>query len=97
MELRRAAGSRGARSTDQKLGGDGRATVASSMESMRVRPQNVMHTICPTPHFVSFAQAAPSRGADLTLVWRELAGMVAIGPVYYAIARGQFRRVTFGG
>jgi ABC-2 type transport system permease protein len=56
-----------------------------------------MQTISPTPHFVSFAQAVLFRGADLTLVWRPLAAMLAIGIVYYTFAGVRFRKVIFGG
>lgn len=62
------------------------------MESTRVWLQYGMQTISPTPRFVSFAQAVLFRGADVTLVWRELVAMVAIGAVYYAVAQGRFRR-----
>ena len=43
------------------------------------------------------ARAVLFPGAYLTLVWRELVAMGAIGALYYAVAQGQFRRVTFGG
>ncbi|HKN29027.1 MAG TPA: hypothetical protein VJY34_14525 [Roseiarcus sp.] len=48
------------------------------------------------PHFVSFAQAVLFRGADITLVWRPLLAMLAIGSVYFAVAQTRFRRVIFG-
>jgi ABC-2 type transport system permease protein len=67
------------------------------MESMPVWLQYVMQTISPTPHFVSFAQAVLFRGADLTLVWRPLAAMLAIGVVYFIVASVRFRKVIFGG
>jgi ABC-2 type transport system permease protein len=56
-----------------------------------------MQTISPTPHFVQFAQAVLFRGADLTLVWRPLAAMLAIGVVYFIVASVRFRKVIFGG
>jgi ABC-2 type transport system permease protein len=56
-----------------------------------------MRTISPTPHFVQFAQAVLFRGADLTLVWRPLAAMLAIGVVYFTVASVRFRKVIFGG
>ncbi len=70
---------------------------STPMESMPVWLQYVVQTVSPTPHFVSFAQAVLFRGADMTLVWRELLAMVVIGAVYYAIAQARFRRVIFGG
>ena len=54
-------------------------------------------TISPTPHFVAFAQAVLFRGADITLLWRPLVAMFAIGIVYFTIASVRFRKVIFGG
>jgi ABC-2 type transport system permease protein len=70
---------------------------STPMESMPVWLQYVMQTISPTPHFVSFAQAVLFRGADLTLAWRPLAAMLAIGVVYFIVASVRFRKVIFGG
>ena len=70
---------------------------STPMESMPVWLQYVMQTISPTPHFVQFAQAVLFRGADLTLVWRPLAAMLAIGVVYFTVASVRFRKVIFGG
>jgi ABC-2 type transport system permease protein len=70
---------------------------STPMESMPVWLQYLMQTISPTPHFVAFAQAVLFRGADITLVWRPLLAMVAIGAVYYVVAMSRFRRVIFGG
>jgi ABC-2 type transport system permease protein len=70
---------------------------ATPMESMPIWLQYVVQTISPTPHFVSFSQAVLFRGADITLLWRELLAMVVIGVVYYAVAQARFRRVIFGG
>jgi len=70
---------------------------STPMESMPVWLQYTVQTVSPTPHFVSFAQAVLFRGADITLVWRELAAMAVIGAVYYAVAQARFRRVIFGG
>src|ERR1700687_3954972 len=66
---------------------------STPMESMPVWLQYVMQTISPTPHFVQFAQAVLFRGADLTLVWRPLAAMLAIGVVYFTVASVRFRKV----
>jgi ABC-2 type transport system permease protein len=70
---------------------------ATPMESMPVWLQYFIQTISPTPHFVQFAQAVLFRGADLTLVWRPLLAMLAIGAVYFTIASIRFRKVIFGG
>ena len=70
---------------------------ATPMESMPIWLQYVVQTISPTPHFVSFAQAVLFRGAEITLLWRELSAMIVIGAVYYAVASARFRRVIFGG
>ncbi len=69
---------------------------STPMESMPVWLQYLMQTISPTPHFVAFAQAVLFRGADITLVWRELVAMLVIGSVYFAIATFRFRKVIFG-
>jgi ABC-2 type transport system permease protein len=70
---------------------------STPMESMPVWLQYLIKTISPTPHFVSFAQAVLFRGADITLVWQELAAMLAIGVVYFTVASVRFRKVIFGG
>jgi ABC-2 type transport system permease protein len=70
---------------------------STPMESMPVWLQYVVQTVSPTPHFVAFSQAVLFRGADITLVWRQLVAMLIIGAVYYAIAQARFRRVIFGG
>ena len=70
---------------------------STPMESMPVWLQYLMQTISPTPHFVAFSQAVLFRGADITLVWRELLAMFAIGVVYFIVAQSRFRRVIFGG
>ena len=70
---------------------------STPMESMPVWLQYLMQTISPTPHFVAFSQAVLFRGADITLVWRELLAMFAIGVVYFIVASVRFRKVIFGG
>jgi len=70
---------------------------STPMESMPIWLQYLIKTISPTPHFVSFAQAVLFRGADITLVWQELAAMLAIGVVYFTVASVRFRKVIFGG
>ena len=70
---------------------------STPMESMPVWLQYLVKTISPTPHFVAFAQAVLFRGADITLLWRPLVAMFAIGIVYFTIASVRFRKVIFGG
>ena len=66
------------------------------MESEPVWLQNVMRICLPTPHFVEFSKAVLYRGADMSIVWPELAAMAAIGCVYFAGSLRRFRRVIFG-
>src|ERR1700722_16406493 len=70
---------------------------STPMESMPVWLQYLVKTNSPTPHFVAFAQAVLFRGADITLLWRPLVAMFAIGVVYFMIASVRFRKVIFGG
>ena len=70
---------------------------STPIESMPVWLQYLVKTINPTPHFVAFAQAVLFRGADITLLWRPLLAMFAIGVVYFIIASVRFRKVIFGG
>jgi ABC-2 type transport system permease protein len=66
------------------------------MESEPVWLQHVMRIFCPTPHFVEFSKAVLYRGADMSIVWPQLAAMAAIGCVYFAGSLRRFRRVIFG-
>jgi ABC-2 type transport system permease protein len=70
---------------------------STPMESMPVWLQYLVKTISPTPHFVAFAQAVLFRGADITLLWRPLVAMFAIGVVYFTVASVRFRKVIFDG
>ena len=49
------------------------------MESMPVWLQYVMKVISPTPHFVVFAEDVLYRGADISIVWREILVTAVIG------------------
>lgn len=60
-------------------------------ESMPQFVQNVM-LAAPTTHFVKLAQSILYRGADLSVVWPQLAAIFAIGAVFYAVALAQFRK-----
>ncbi len=67
------------------------------MESMPVWLKDVMMVICPTPHFVIFAQDVLYRGADFSIVWPEILAMTVIGSVYFGFALYRFRKVIFSG
>jgi ABC-2 type transport system permease protein len=67
------------------------------IESMPVWLQYLMNVISPTPHFVVFAQDVLYRGAGVSIVWREMVAMTAIGTVYFGFALYRFRRVIFSG
>ena len=60
------------------------------LESMPVWLQKVMQ-LAPTTHFVSFAQAVLYRGADLAIVWPDLAAIAAITIVVFGISLMRFR------
>jgi ABC-2 type transport system permease protein len=59
-------------------------------ESMPVFLQYIMYA-SPSTHFVRFAQSVLYRGADLDVVWRDLAIMTALGGVFLAAALSRFR------
>lgn len=65
------------------------------MESMPPWLQWTMQILSPTPHFVAFSQGVLYRGAGLDIVWPQIAKIVAIGSVYFAIALARFRKVIF--
>jgi ABC-2 type transport system permease protein len=67
------------------------------MEAEPVWMQYLMRITFPTPNFVDFSQAVLFRGADLPIVWPQLAAMAAIGSVYFAFSLKRFRQVIFGG
>ena len=52
------------------------------MESMPGWLQNMMQ-ISPSTHFVALSQAILYRGADITIVWREMIILVAIGAGFF--------------
>ena len=57
-----------------------------AMESMPVWLQYLMKVISPTPHFVIFSQDVLYRGADASIVWREILATAMIGSVYFGVA-----------
>jgi ABC-2 type transport system permease protein len=59
---------------------------------MPVVLQNVMQFV-PSTHFVSFSQAVLFRNATLSMVWKELAIMFAIGSVYTVYTLSRFRKM----
>ena len=60
-------------------------------ESMPLLVQNIM-LVAPTTHFVGLAQAILYRGAGFSLVWQQLAAIVAIGAAFFGFALALFRR-----
>ena len=74
--------------------------LSGGMTPMQGEPiwlQYLMRTIFPTPHFVDFSQAVLFRGADLGIVWPQLAAIAAIGAAYFVVSLKRFRQVSFGG
>lgn len=61
------------------------------MESMPLWLQNVMQ-ISPAVQFVAFAQAILYRGADVSIVWPQMAAMAAIGAVFFLVSLLRFRK-----
>lgn len=60
-------------------------------ESMPEFVQTVMMA-APTTHFVALAQGVLFRGADLSLVWQQLAALAVIGTALFMFSLGRFRR-----
>ena len=60
------------------------------MESMPEWLQWLMQAT-PAPHFVAFSQAVLYRGADVSIVWPQLASLAAIGALYLGAAAIRFR------
>jgi len=50
--------------------------------------------LAPSTHFVSFAQAVLYRGADLNVVWQDLAAILFIGMVFFIGALIRFREMV---
>jgi ABC-2 type transport system permease protein len=50
--------------------------------------------LAPSTHFVSFAQAVLYRGADLNIVWQDLAAILFIGMVFFIGALIRFREMV---
>jgi ABC-2 type transport system permease protein len=62
------------------------------LESMPVLLQNIMQFV-PSTHFVAFSQAVLFRNADLSMVWKDMAIMFAIGSVYLVYTASRFRKM----
>ena len=62
------------------------------LESMPVFLQKVMQFV-PSTHFVSFSQAVLFRNATLSMVWKDMAIMFAIGSVYTVFTLSRFRKM----
>jgi ABC-2 type transport system permease protein len=61
------------------------------MESMPTWLQNVMQA-APSTHFVALSQAVLYRDADFSIVWPQMAALVAIGAVFFTLAALRFRK-----
>jgi ABC-2 type transport system permease protein len=62
------------------------------LESMPVVIQKLMQFV-PSTHFVAFSQAILFRDANLSMVWPELAKMLAIGLAYTIFTLSRFRKM----
>jgi ABC-2 type transport system permease protein len=62
----------------------------SPRESMPEIVQNIM-LAAPTTHFTALAQAILYRGAGFDIVWRQLAAIVGLGLIFFAVALLRFR------
>jgi ABC-2 type transport system permease protein len=62
------------------------------LESMPIWLQKVMQFV-PSTHFVSFSQAVLFRNATLSMVWKDMAIMFAIGCVYTVYTLSRFRKM----
>jgi ABC-2 type transport system permease protein len=62
------------------------------LESMPKFLQNAMQLV-PSTHFVSFSQAVLFRAATLSMVWKDMAIMFAIGSVYTVFTLSRFRKM----
>ena len=60
------------------------------MESMPESLQIIMQGV-PSTHFIRFSQGVLHRGADITIVWRDLAAIAGIGVLLFAYALARFR------
>lgn len=64
---------------------------STPLESMPVWLQNTMQ-LSPSTHFVTFSQAILYRGAELSIVWPQLAVLAGIGGAFFFIALARFRK-----
>jgi ABC-2 type transport system permease protein len=62
------------------------------LESMPIALQRIMQFV-PSTHFVSFCQAVLFRGADLMVVWPQLAKIALIGSACVFLALTRFRKM----
>ncbi|MGI9535314.1 MAG: ABC transporter permease [Thermodesulfobacteriota bacterium] len=54
----------------------------------------IITTLSPTRHFVSFAQSVLFRGAELQMVWRDFFAVAAIGAIFFVGALIRFRKTV---
>ncbi len=65
---------------------------ATPLDSMPEWLESLLR-LSPTTHFVNSALAILYRGADLSMVWPEIAATAAIGLVFFCVALVRFRRM----
>ena len=68
--------------------------LSGGMSPIESQPEILQHftATLPSRHFLSFAQAVVFRGADLQIVWPDLARIVGLGIIYLTISLVLFRR-----
>jgi ABC-2 type transport system permease protein len=63
------------------------------LDSMPEALQMIMQCF-PSTQYVNLAQAILYRGAGFDVVWRDFAGVAAIGGIYFLVAELLFRRAV---
>lgn len=66
------------------------------LEAMPSWLQWLLKTVSPATHFVAFTQSVLYRGAGFTLVWDQMAAMVAMAVAAFAITLARFRTILAG-
>jgi len=64
---------------------------ATPLESMPVWLQQAVQ-ISPAMQFVSFSQAVLYRGADISIVWPQIAAMAGISSAFFFVSLKRFRK-----
>jgi ABC-2 type transport system permease protein len=66
------------------------------VESQPALLRGAMALVCPSPHFVKFAQSVLYRGSGLALVWDQMLAMAVMAAATFAITLMRFRKVLSG-